>query len=349
MGNVHAASATTRSSMGFQPPVTILPRDDPLVASSRSSIPFQPPPTSISQDNLPANPIEPNFLGNPGTMEELHKMCKEIFPINFEGAKLMLNKGLSSHFQISHTINMSSIMPSGYKFGATYVGTKQISPTDTFPVLVGDIDPTGNLNANVIHQFTDRIRGKLATQVQRNKFNAVQMTADYRGDYYTLSLTLGNPDIINNSGLIVVHYLQNITKNLALGAEFLYQQGPTLPTGYISLFSAAARYINGNSTISGSIGSAGCHVCYYQKASQQVQVGVEFEVSSRMQEAITTIGYQVDLPKADIIFKGSVDSNWTISGLLEKKLQPLPFSFSLSGVLNHNKNHFRLGCGLLIG
>jgi mitochondrial import receptor subunit TOM40 len=69
-----------------------------------------------------------------------------------------------------------------------------------YPVLVGDIDPIGNLNANVIHQFTDRIRGKLATQVQRNKFTAVQMTADYRGDYYTMSLTLGNPDIINNSG-----------------------------------------------------------------------------------------------------------------------------------------------------
>lgn len=80
------------------------------------------------------------------------------------------------------------------------MGTKQISPTETFPVLVGDIDPNGNLNANIIHQISDRIRGKVATQVQRNKFAAVQMSADYRGDTYSLSATVGNPDILNNSG-----------------------------------------------------------------------------------------------------------------------------------------------------
>lgn len=46
---------------------------------------------------------------------KVYLLFSEIFPVNFEGAKLMLNKGLSSHFQISHTINMSSMMPSGYR------------------------------------------------------------------------------------------------------------------------------------------------------------------------------------------------------------------------------------------
>lgn len=77
----------------------------------------------------------------------------------------MLNKGLSNHFQVSHTINMSTTVPSGYRFGATYVGTKQYSPTEAFPVLLGDIDPSGNLNANVIHQFSSRLRCKFASQV----------------------------------------------------------------------------------------------------------------------------------------------------------------------------------------
>lgn len=54
----------------------------------------------------------------------------DVFPASFEGAKVMVNKGLSNHFQISHTLNMSSIIPSGYRFGATYVGTKQYSPTE---------------------------------------------------------------------------------------------------------------------------------------------------------------------------------------------------------------------------
>lgn len=85
--------------------------------------------------------------------------------ITFEGAKIMLNKGLSNHFQVSHTLNMSNVVPSGYRFGATYVGTTQYSPTEAFPVLLGDIDPSGNLNANVIHQFSPRIRCKFASQV----------------------------------------------------------------------------------------------------------------------------------------------------------------------------------------
>jgi mitochondrial import receptor subunit TOM40 len=94
---------------------------------------------------------------------------------------------------------------------------------------------------------------------------------------------------------------------------------------------------------------AGVHLCYYQKASEQLQIGVELETNFRMQEATATVGYQVDLPKADLVFRGMADTNWTVAAVLEKKLQPLPFSFALSGALNHSKNNFRLGCGLIIG
>lgn len=88
-------------------------------------------------------------------------------PVFFEGAKLMVNKGLSNHFQVSHTINLCSAAPSGYRFGATYVGTKQFGPNEAFPVILGDIDPSGNLNANIIHQFAPNVRCKFASQVSQ--------------------------------------------------------------------------------------------------------------------------------------------------------------------------------------
>lgn len=84
------------------------------------------------------------------------------------------------------------------------MGTKQISPMEAYPVLLGDIDPSGNLNANILHLFNSRLKGKFAAQVQRSKFSAVQMSADYRGDTYSCSLTLANPDIINCSGNSIV-------------------------------------------------------------------------------------------------------------------------------------------------
>lgn len=60
---------------------------------------------------------------------------------------------------------MSSITPSGYRFGATYVGTKQISPSEAYPILLGDIDPSGNLNASILHQFKPQIHAKFGAQV----------------------------------------------------------------------------------------------------------------------------------------------------------------------------------------
>lgn len=145
-------------------------------------------------------------------------------------------------------------------------------------------------------------------------------------------------------------------------------------------------------------------MCFHQKASQQLQVGVELEINCRIQESTGAIAYQVDLPKADLIFRGmiehvaasfrlfilslirlhsytilflrsffrsfvctfifeayfyyihyiyciigTIDTNWTVGAVLEKKLQPLPFTFALSGMINHSKPQFRLGCGLIIG
>lgn len=89
----------------------------------------------------------------------------DVFPVNFEGAKIMVNKGLSNHFQISHTLNMSSVTPSGYRFGATYVGPQQYGPSEAYPILLGDIDPSGNLNANIIHQLNKNTRMKFVSQV----------------------------------------------------------------------------------------------------------------------------------------------------------------------------------------
>ncbi|XP_071450623.1 mitochondrial import receptor subunit TOM40 homolog 1 [Hetaerina americana] len=313
---------------------------------------FPPPPPLVCPDPQTGGKGESakeSNIENPGTMEDLNKKCKDVFPVNFEGAKLMVNKGLSNHFQITHTLNMSSITPSGYRFGATYVGTKQFSPTEAFPVLLGDIDPSGNLNANIIHQFSNSLRAKFATQIQNSKIQAAQISADYKGKDYTASLTLGNPDIINESGVAVAHYLQSVTERVALGAELAYQYGPNVPGKEIALLSAAARYTGTDMVLSGTIGGTGLHVCYYQRASEQLQLGVELETNIRLQESVASIAYQLELPRANLSFRGVVDSNWTVGAVLEKKLHPLPFTFAVSGMMNHPKSQFRLGCGLIIG
>jgi len=93
----------------------------------------------------------------------------------------------------------------------------------------------------------------------------------------------------------------------------------------------------------------GVHVCYYQRANESLQIGVELEGSLRTQECTAVIGYQLELAKANMTFRGQLDSNFCVGAVLEKKLLPLPFTFSLSGFANHVKGAYRFGIGLIVG
>ncbi|XP_019751717.1 mitochondrial import receptor subunit TOM40 homolog isoform X2 [Hippocampus comes] len=285
-------------------------------------------------------------LPNPGTYEECHRKCKEVFPLQMEGVRLVVNKGLSNHFQVSHTITLSTLGDSGYRFGSTYVGSKQTGPTESFPVMVGDMDNTGSLNAQVIHQLTSAVRSKIALQTQQHKFVNWQCDLEYRGADFTSALTLGNPDVLIGSGIVVAHYLQSITPALALGGELVYHRRPGEEGTVTSLL---GRYTGDNYVATLTLGGAGCHATYYHKANDQLQVGVEFEASTRMRETTTSLGYQLDVPKANLLFKGSVDSNWVVGATLEKKLPPLPLTMALGAFLNHRKNKFQCGFSVVIG
>jgi len=312
--------------------------------------PVVPPP--VFMDEKPAPPTEPETISrNPGTVEDLHKKCKDVFPMPFEGARICVNKGLSNHFQISHTLTMGSMSPSGYRFGATYVGNRVLGPGEAFPVLLADIDPSGNLNTNILGAIGDRTKTKFVAQIQESQMVNNQFTADYRGDSYTASLTLASLDLVNRSGAAVGHYLQSVTRSFDLGSEIAYQQGPNVPGGGIAAVSALGRYTAGDNVISGTIAPHRINFCYYHRGIENMQVGVEVESDFRSKESTATFGYNVDVPKANMSFKGSVDSNWQVSAVMEKRLMPLPFTFMLSGHMVHGspKGNFKLGCGLILG
>nr|XP_028598057.1 mitochondrial import receptor subunit TOM40 homolog [Podarcis muralis] len=338
MGNVLAASSPA-------PPAAV-----PGPGSGLVSVPpgFSMPPVSglVPPAADRATEDKCDQLPNPGTFEECHRKCKELFPIQMEGVKLTVNKGLSNHFQVNHTVALSTVGDSNYHFGVTYVGTKQLSPTEAFPVLVGDMDNSGSLNAQIIHQLTNKVRSKVAFQTQQSKFVNWQVDGEYRGADFTAAVTLGNPDILVGSGILVAHYLQSITPCLALGGELVYHRRPGEEGTVMSL---AGKYTAPNWIGTLTLGQAGAHATYYHKASDQLQVGVEFEASTRMQDTSVTFGYQLDLPKANLLFRGSVDSNWIVGAALEKKLLPLPLTLAMGAFLNHRKNKFQCGFGLTIG
>jgi len=315
--------------------------------------PVPPPNQSIkSSETVPDLPTSSTAEGdgkltNPGTFEELHRGFKEIMPAPFDGFRLAINKGLSNHFQVGHTLNMSS-SPQGtsYHFSSTYVGGSQTSPTDAYPVILGDIDNTGSLQAQMIHQLTKRMKGKCVVQTQQREFAMIQMDADYRGDDFTAACTLANIDVLNDSGVCVAHYLQKLTKRLDMGAECLYHYGQGKQTANLSL---AGKYAGDNWVAAAQVNAGGWHASYSHKANDNISAGVDYEYSSHQDESAVTFGYQVDIPKANVNVRGMVDTNWTVGAVFEKRLHPLPFTFCLSGMINHDKNQSRFGFALQIG
>ncbi|XP_010779462.1 mitochondrial import receptor subunit TOM40 homolog, partial [Notothenia coriiceps] len=160
------------------------------------------------------------------------------------------------------------------------------------------------------------------------------------------AVTLGNPRCLVGSGILVSHYLQSITPALAMGGELVYHRRPGEEGAVTFLL---GRYTGDNFIATLTLGGGGAHATYYHKANDQLQIGVEFEANTRMQETTASFGYQLDVPKANLLFKGTVDSNWMVGATLEKKLLPLPLSLALGAFLNHRKNKFQCGFGVTIG
>lgn len=349
MGN--SASNNVQTTI---PPVTQPP--------AGSVLPAPPPPTptmAVEQSHKlpePTKPPEPTGNpNNPGTYEEIHKPCKELFPQAFEGGRLVIGKGVSSHFQINHTLTLGSPMISGYRFGATYVGSKQFSPQESYPVLLGDIDASGNLNANIIHAFSRNIFTRFVAQFQGEKSNT-QVVTDYKGSSYTASLTVANPDLLNGTGLAVGQFLQKVTPSLDIGAECMYQRGGHIPGGQIAVMSMAAK-LKGAKWQAGATFSpagpagGGIHTSYCHRINDTLQVGAEFETSIGMGESTATVGYQLEIPNAGVVFKGQIDSNWTLAATLEKKLleSQIPLTVTLSAIGSQVKSDFKFGIGMNVG
>merc|ERR1719341_2410992 len=129
-------------------------------------------------------------------------------------------------------------------------------------------------------------------QIQESKWKTTQLTTDYKGDNYTASLTLGNPDFFSGTGMGIAHYLQNVTKNLALGTELAYQAAPQIPGGHIGVLSVLGRYTGADYSLSATVSNSGSlHACYYQKCSSALSVGAELETNLRMGQSVATVGY----------------------------------------------------------
>ena len=61
-----------------------------------------------------------------------------------------------------------------------------------------------------------------------------------------------------------------------------------------TIFFSSECFQGSNWNVSGTLGGLGLELCYYRKASEQVQVGVELKTTIPSRESIASLGFQVD-------------------------------------------------------
>lgn len=90
-----------------------------------------------------------------------------------------------------------------------------------------------------------------------------------------------------------------------MGTELVLQYGRNVPNNRIALYSFGWRYFGQHWQLSGALNPLGSlHLCYFHQARPQIQFGVELETNIRTQESQATFGYQIDLNKANLTFRG---------------------------------------------
>ncbi|KTG39269.1 hypothetical protein cypCar_00041971, partial [Cyprinus carpio] len=138
-------------------------------------------------------------LPNPGSFDGLHRNCKDLFPQQIEGVKLVINKTLSSFFKVSHTFHLSAVAPSSYRFHAEHLQSDTDSKQTDSPMLIGEMDSSGSLNAHSLFHLSEKIRAKAVFQTQQAQFVTWQFETEYRGSDFTAAVTMANPDILRES------------------------------------------------------------------------------------------------------------------------------------------------------
>lgn len=347
--------------------------------------PFEAPISSKFPSTNAEKPVDDNQIVplptatlNPGTYAELHKLCKDVQPTIIDGANILINNSISNHFQTAHRLSIINCVPyvggekSGYKFSTTFVGDHKQSgislpagtPIDSFPILYGEIDTAGSVTANVVHHFAPEWRVRCSGQFINNAGRGGcatsamgQLTGDWLGHRSTSSLTLVNLNRKYQPEVLVVQHLHALTANVAIGGELYFNNSHRSPetimmTGRVPRLtgSGAVRVQCGPALWTATSNLHGVHLCAYRKCSESLSFGVESEVNWTKKEAKSSVAFQVDGGKRSggVVFRGRVDTAGRVGSVLEKRLDPLPVTFSLSALIHHGKHQFRLGCALIL-
>ncbi|KAG9351486.1 hypothetical protein JZ751_022736, partial [Albula glossodonta] len=72
---------------------------------------------------------------------------------------------------VSHTFHLSAVAPSNYRFHVSYLQSDTDSKEVDSPMLIGEMDSSGSLNAHSLFHLSERIRAKAVFQLTSSLYS----------------------------------------------------------------------------------------------------------------------------------------------------------------------------------
>ncbi|KXS17980.1 hypothetical protein M427DRAFT_54199 [Gonapodya prolifera JEL478] len=233
------------------------------------------------------------------------------------------------------------------KVQSTSKATAQIVPPDS----------QGNSMLNLEHDY---VGSDFAASLKLINPNPIDAAPQYAGGMGR-RLSGKNPQPLWGSsftGVFVLQYLQSVSKNLALGGEYVLQR--IQPEMEDSVFTIVAKYQGKPSvvrqppppppgmpplmpldpvytwTTTFQPSSGVMHTSYHHKLNQRLELAAELQAlfGGGRREGIATIGFKAETMFAQI--KGSIDTQGKVQAVLEERLAP-QLAFTITGEMDYTK------------
>lgn len=259
-------------------------------------------------------------LLNPGPLAGLHHKCHAILPIWLDGVRV--NYQNIAHSSVFFDGALSNIWPSGVRCGYTFmrnVGNNM----EKSPFMSIDLNPH-NLSSNIhveynllpslhvewkgqIMPVTKHIHGVKQNIFDKTlAFGTNVWTIDLYGASSTLSFNIYNNGL--KLGRTSVSFLRNLTPNLAMGAECLFDWNDSIWHMRPAL---AARFSCRRTVIAATYSpTAGdMDMTYWHQASPSVQMGTSAVYNGYHKKLIGSIFLQREFAKAIVRAKCDSETN----------------------------------------
>lgn len=276
-------------------------------------------------------------LPNPGKFEDMSAEATKLFMLDtFEGVRLDWQRpmGGAGNFAVNHLLHLQ---PSADTYGTYHFGAN-LAEGQT--LVLSRTQTNGNVDARVMMSATPNLSLSVQSMLSPTPHQSMAVvSADYKGSDYYATFKFGSMAQYGFS------YLQSVTRNLALGIDYMYIGRPPYPGAPpFNALSGGLRYSSDKLALSSVLNMAQLDLKsnYVQRVKDNLNFGSELTVNLMTKESSCAVGYDYSSPQG--AFRSNLTTDGKVTSVFEKQLSDNAL-LTMSVELDHGKQQTKYGVG----